>query len=113
VSLNRYAKRRDATEPVIVKELRQCGFLVRRQDFPDLSIRAPSWPPGAAQLIELDGITKNRVRSEKQKQFLQEWSIPTARTTEEVLNVLLRFDTSNRVISARCTSVSVRSTATS
>ena len=38
MSLNRYAKRRDETEPQIVLDLRRCGYLVWLQDFPDLAV---------------------------------------------------------------------------
>lgn len=34
MSLNRYAKRRDAAEPEIVSTLKQCGFSVFRMDQP-------------------------------------------------------------------------------
>lgn len=91
MSLNRYAKRRDANESEILKDLRRCGYLVRQQDFPDVALRKHGWPDGMVQLLEINGITKNRQRSEKQKQFLQAWSIPTIASTEEALSVLQRL----------------------
>lgn len=91
MSLNRYAKRRDANEPEILKDLRKCGYLVRQQDFPDVALRKPGWPAGMVQLLEIQGVTRNRVRSEKQKQYLQQWSIPTIGSTVEALSVLQRL----------------------
>jgi hypothetical protein len=88
MSLPRYAKRRDATEPAIVKDLRKCGFLVRQQDFPDLIVRRSSWPAGVTRLLEVDGITKNRQRKEKQLEFLRDWNIPIVKTFEDALKAI-------------------------
>lgn len=85
MTLNRYAKRRDHNEGPIVKELRQCGLQVRQQDFPDLIIRRPS--DGRLQLVEIDGVTRNRKRNPKQLKFLADWQIPRIKSTEEVLNL--------------------------
>lgn len=83
MSLPRYAKRRDHTEPAIVKDLRHCGYQVRQQDFPDLVVRRPG--DGRIFLLEVDGITKNRKRKPKQLEFLHDWAIPLVKTTEEAL----------------------------
>ena len=85
MTMPRYAKRRDETEPAIVKDLRKCGFQVRQQDFPDLVVRRPD---GRIFLLEVDGITKNRKRKPKQLEFLREWAIPLVKTTEEALGRL-------------------------
>lgn len=77
----RYAKRRDATEPDIIDDLRKCGFLVRQQDFPDLVVRRPS--DGRIFLLEVDGITKNRKRDVKQLKFLRDWQIPRVKNFAE------------------------------
>ena len=84
----RYAKRRDETEPDLVKALRKCGYLVERRDFPDLNVREPSWAPAMAALLEVDGITKNRKRSSKQLEFLRDWNIPVVKTLEDALTAL-------------------------
>lgn len=47
MSLNRYAKKRDAAEPEVVATLKQCGFSVERIDRPvDLLVgfRRQMWP---------------------------------------------------------------------
>jgi len=77
----RYAKRRDETEPHIIRDLRRCGFLVRQQDFPDLIVRRPT--DGRIFLLEVDGITKNRKRDPKQLEFLRDWQIPVVKNFEE------------------------------
>jgi hypothetical protein len=88
MSLNRYAKRRDANESALVKELRQCGLQVIQQDFPDLAVRRTSWPAGQVQFLEVDGITQHRKRSAKQLKFLKQWSIPRVKNAEDVLAVV-------------------------
>ena len=82
MSLWRRAKRRDETEPAIVKGLRQCGYQVLRQDFPDLLVRHPC---GELFVLEVQGITKYRKRSEKQLQFLKDWQVPVVRNIEEAM----------------------------
>ena len=81
VSLFRRAKRRDATEPAIIRDLRRCGFLVRQQDLPDLMVRRPA--DGRIFLLEVDGITKNRKRDGKQLEFLRDWQIPQVKNFAE------------------------------
>jgi hypothetical protein len=88
MSLNRYAKRRDATEPEIVLHLRAWGFQVKQQDFPDLAVRNPTWPPGIARLLEINGITRNRKRNAKQVKFLEDWKIPVVKNFDEALSAL-------------------------
>jgi hypothetical protein len=91
MSINRWDKRRDETEKPLIKDLKKCGFQVRQQDFPDLIVRRPAWPSGMVQLLEVDGITKNRKRSDKQLGFIREWQIPIVKTTEDALKVLDAF----------------------
>lgn len=88
MSLNRYAKRRDETEPAIVTGLRQLGYQVRQQDVPDLAVRRPDWPPGKVLLLEVDGITKNRKRGLAQLGFIKAWRIPLVKTLDEAVTAL-------------------------
>lgn len=88
MSLNRYAKRRDKTEKPLIKELRQCGFQVRQQDFPDLAVRRLTWPAGMVRLLEVNGVTRYRKRSQKQLDFLKNWQIPIVTSLEDALSVL-------------------------
>lgn len=103
MSLNRYAKRRDSNEPDIVKDLRKCGLLVRQQDFPDLVVRSPSWPISRCALFEVDGITKNRKRSEKQLRFINDWKILLVKSADEVL-ASLGFVSQPPITSVSCLS---------
>jgi len=100
VSLNRYAKRRDETEPDIVKGLLKCGCQVRRQDFPDLVVRRA----GRVHLLEVEGITKYRKRSAEQLEFLKAWEIPVVKNLSEALAVL-GFVIPSPATSASCTSI--------
>jgi hypothetical protein len=88
MTMPRYAKRRDATEPALVKELRQCGYLVERRDFPDLNVRKLHWPGALCVLLEVDGITQHRKRSAAQLEFLRAWSIPVVKDLSGALQVL-------------------------
>lgn len=81
MGLNRYAKRRDQTEPAIIKGLIQCGCQVKQQDFPDLLIRRA----GRYYLLEVNGITKYRKRSPEQIAFLRDWQIPIVGTLEQAM----------------------------
>jgi hypothetical protein len=71
VSLNRYAKKRDASEPEIVSALLQCGFSVERLDRPvDLAVgfRGRCW------LVEckVEGAKLNK----NQQEFVAAWRGP-------------------------------------
>lgn len=83
MSLARRAKRRDENEPEIVKGLRQCGYQVQQQDFPDLLIRHRS--SGRLFVLEVQGITRSRKRSAKQLQFLMNWNVPIVRNLDEAM----------------------------
>lgn len=86
MSLNRYARRRDETEPAIVDGLRKVGYQVRQQDFPDLLTRHRS--TGRVALLEVNGITKNRKRTADQLAFLSDWQIPIVNNFDEALAAL-------------------------
>lgn len=102
MSLARRAKRRDENEPEIVKGLRQCGYQVQQQDFPDLLVRHRS--TGELFVLEVQGITKYRRRSAKQLEFLKAWQIPIVCNVEEAMaSVTPRF--TKREISSPNTSV--------
>jgi hypothetical protein len=78
-------KRRDETEPDIVTALEGVGAKVERLDRPcDLLVRFR----GRVLVLEVDGITKNRKREEKQKRFLHEWEVPLVKTPEEALRAI-------------------------
>lgn len=71
MSLNRYAKKRDASEPEIVSALLQCGFSVERLDRPvDLAVgfRGKCW------LVEckVEGAKLNK----NQVEFVAGWRGP-------------------------------------
>lgn len=83
MSLIRRAKRRDMTERAIIDGLRQLGFQVRQQDFPDLLVRRRS--TGQVFLLEVEGVTKNRKREQTQLDFIQSWGIPIVRDLEAAL----------------------------
>lgn len=99
MSLNRYAKRRDQTEPDIVKGLRKRGCQVEQQNFPDLLVR---WQ-GRLYLLEVDGITKNRKRKKAQLDFLRAWEIPIVKTLQQAMACIGLRDVSNIATSAPST----------
>lgn len=83
MSLIRRAKRRDVGERAIIDGLRQLGFQVRQQDFPDLVVRRRA--SGEVYLLEVEGITRNRKRLKVQLDFLRDWGIPIVRDLEAAL----------------------------
>lgn len=87
MTLNRYAKRQDATQPAIVKGLRAMGYQVEIVGKPcDLLIRNPRTEK--LDLLEVDGITKNRKRDQKQLDFLRDWQVPLVKTLDDALKAL-------------------------
>lgn len=88
MSLNRFAKRRDETEKPIVAALREAGYLVKQQDFPDLVLRHPS--SGQIFLMEVEGITKYRKRTAAQLKFLDDWHIPVVRDADAAFQALVQ-----------------------
>jgi len=94
VSLNRYAKKRDAAEPAIIDALEKAGFEVWQRDEPDLFVRKRSWPPGVVQLLEVKTgrgkkltVAKDK-RQEAQRNFLATTGTPIVRTPLEALSAL-------------------------
>jgi hypothetical protein len=94
MSLNRFAKRRDTSEPAIIDALERAGFDVWQRDEPDLMVRKSSWAPGVVQLLECKTgrgkkmtITKDK-RQEAQQQFIEATGTPVVRTPLEALTVL-------------------------
>jgi len=80
--LNRFAKRRDANEPEIVKAFEDCGYSVERIDKPcDLIVG--KW--GKSFLIEVKTLTGKL--NDKQKEFVEKWkgNYHIIRTIEDVI----------------------------
>lgn len=72
MSLNRYAKKRDAAEPEVVSTLQQCGFSVERLDKPvDLLIGFR----GKTFLVEVKSSAKGYGKSlnRNQQDFSDKW----------------------------------------
>jgi hypothetical protein len=78
-------KRRDETEPGIVRALEDVHAEVERLDRPcDLAI----WFRGRIFLMECDGITEYRKRAPDQLALLTRWGIPIVKTPEEALRAI-------------------------
>lgn len=78
-------KRRDETEPDIVKALEGVGAEVERLDRPcDLAV----YFRNRMYLIECDGITEYRKRDPKQLKLFLRWGIPIVRTPEAALRAI-------------------------
>lgn len=85
MTIKRWATKRDETEPPIVTALRQVGAQVEHLDHPcDLVVRFR----GRVFLLEVDGITRNRRRKEKQLKFLREWEVPLVKIPEQALKAI-------------------------
>ena len=85
MSLNRYAKRRDANEGAIIDGLRAVGCLVHQQDFPDLAVKYH----GRLYWMEIGNpVNKYRKRSQKQLDFLKLWDVPIIETGFEAMSYL-------------------------
>lgn len=85
MSLSRRAKRRDANEAQIIKDLRMVGAKVKQLDFPDLLVRFRF----TNFLMEVTNPeNKYRVRDEDQRKFLDEFAIPEVRTSDEALRII-------------------------
>jgi hypothetical protein len=81
-------KRRDETEPDIVKALELAGWDVERlPDHVDLLCRQRS--TGRLALLEVEGITQYRRRGKEQLAFLKAWEIPIVKTPEQALKAVL------------------------
>lgn len=90
MSLNRYAKRRDISEPDIITALERVGALIERMDRPcDLLVRFR----GVIYLLEVktDRSTKEGGKhkgSDEQRAFCSTWNVPMVKTAEEALRVI-------------------------
>ncbi len=84
MSLPRYAKRRDANEPEIVKALRQIGASIKRLDDVDLLV---GWR-GKNFLLELK--TENGKLEESQEFMVTNWrgQYDIVRSAEEALRAI-------------------------
>ncbi len=87
MSMPKYAQRRDANEPEILRALRGLpGLQVWKLGRPcDWVMRYR----GKLFLIEIDNpASKYRKRDPEQLQFLAEWEVPLVRTIDDALRVL-------------------------
>lgn len=88
VSMSRPAwvgKRRDETEPGIVRALEAVGAEVQRLDRPfDLLV----WFRGRLHPLECTGITEYRRRDTDQLALLERWGIPQVKTPAEALRAI-------------------------
>ena len=95
LSLNRFAKRRDKSEPPIIQALEAAGFEVWPLDKPcDLAVRKQGWPPGIVQLLECKtprskkGTIAKDKRRAAQVNFLATTGTPIVRTPLEALKAV-------------------------
>jgi len=95
LSLNRFAKRRDKSEPPIIQALEAAGFEVWPLDKPcDLAVRKSTWPGGLVQLLECKTIHEDRKRIKVnkdqvgQRNFLQTTGTPIVTTPIEALRAV-------------------------
>lgn len=78
-------KRRDETEPAIVRALEEIGAEVERLDRPfDLLV----WFRGRLYPLECTGITEYRKRDADQIALLKRWSVPMVKTATEALKAI-------------------------
>ena len=78
-------KRRDETEPEIVRALEAVGAEVERLDRPfDLLV----WYRGRLYPLECTGITEYRKRAVDQAALLERWGIPAVKTPTEALHAI-------------------------
>lgn len=86
MSLNRYAAKRDANEPAIVRALEQVGAVVEKLKQPcDLAVRFRY----RQYLIEVTNpANKYRKRSKAQLETLERLQIPIVSTVDEALRVI-------------------------
>jgi hypothetical protein len=101
MSLNRYAKKRDAMERPIIDALEERGYDVRQLDRPcDLLTRRPSWPGGLFQALEVKtpqgkkGTARVRPEQEAQQNFCLTTGTPIVKTPVEALTVVQNVDVS-------------------
>lgn len=90
-----YARRIDSTQPTIVGELRERGYVVVIIKRPtDLLIRHPSWPHNIWRLLECKSPSgkaqtlKLRKDQEAQRKFCEEHRVPYAISAVEALQLM-------------------------
>lgn len=95
MSYARYARRTDATQEIIVGELRTCGYIVIIIGRPtDLLIHHPNWPRNIWRLLECKSPSgkaqKLRLRKdqEEQRKFCEEHRVPYAISAGEALQLM-------------------------
>jgi hypothetical protein len=95
MSLNRYAKQRDLSEPDIIEALEEAGFDVYPLDYPvDLLVRKDDWAPGIFKMLEVKTIHEGRrkeltdKRQESQRNFIASTGTPIVRTPLEALKAV-------------------------
>lgn len=95
MTLNRFAKKRDAAEPAIIEALERAGFEVWPMDLPcDLICRRSSWAPGLFQALEIKTgrgkkltVSKDK-RQVAQQNFIATTGTPIVRTPIEALRAI-------------------------
>lgn len=99
MSLNRYAAKRDAAEPLIVQTLERAGFHVERMAKPvDLAVRKPWYPRGINALLEVKtplgkiGTLRTRKTQVKQNAFIERGGAIKVGTPEAALEALRMFE---------------------
>lgn len=95
MSLHRWAKRRDKSEPAIIATLEAHGFEVWPVDKPcDLIVRKQDWAPGLVQLLECKTIREDRKkilvdkRQSAQRNFLAGTGTPVVTNPVEALKAV-------------------------
>lgn len=81
MSLNRYAKRRDANEPEIFAAIQAAGYLVERMDLWDLLVQHRA--TGETFIVEVK--TEGGAYTKRQKRMLKAgWKVLEARGVEDL-----------------------------
>lgn len=88
MSLNRYAKRRDANESPIKKALEQLGFSVEQLDIVDLLVEHRA--TRRIDLLEVKAPGKRKQLTPRQVEFRQRFTTHVIESLDEALAVLRR-----------------------
>lgn len=86
MSLNRYAKRRDANEREIITALETRGHLVKQDDFVDLVVQRPD---GKIVLLEVK-TANGRLTNKQMDDIAAGWLFHIVRTPEEAIEAVER-----------------------
>lgn len=99
MSLNRYAAKRDSSEPLIVQALEAAGYDVQRLPKPaDLAVRRPWYPRGLNMILEVKtprgkvGTLRVRKTQIAQNLFIGRGGAITVGTPEAALEALHAFE---------------------